>query len=901
MAVASDKACCDCTRHSTCTSTGAKGKPGCACRLAGRKCGHCACQRQCRNQRPALPASGVTIASFFNAPAPPPTPPATHTSPDPLLPPTAPATEPLAPTTASPATVETTDAAAAADAPGEDSIAPELPEPATAGPGTAPPSPTEQGTTGFAALALPVAPPPAGGATDDGTARSSAPTETGADAAGYAPTAADNLLSSVYGDYPHQNDGCHLDGEVPADGSWQRRWKRVVQLPIAAYGVPKGRVGRRFVAALTTEFQGVLDHKWNSERPIVFAAVILQTTPGVRKAVDIRRRLGNRMDLWEQGHFVSLVDDTEAEVLNRGSGGGRKVDDATRARAFNGKVLSGRLRQAVQALTRGDKGGVLQPDENCTKTGRPVLEILREKHPKMRIQDLDAADRSCFEPYDRTPQPLPVEITAEDVEEIASRLSGAAGPGGTDSVDLRNWLLRFGVESEGLRRCMARMTEWIANEAPPWAAIRALMACRLVALDKMPGVRPVGIGEIYRRLMAKCLLKVVGHQATTACGNLNLCAGLPVGIEGAVHAIRETWDSFESEEPTVETMPGGDKSAMADTDPEGGVATAQEPKAVVQIDARNGFNELSRQSMLWTVRHRWAAGSRFAFNCYRHAAQLVLRSKGNDAYILLSHEGVTQGDPLSMVLYGLALLPLAELLRKQEPTVIQPWYADDTAMAGSVSGIARAMTLLLRHGPQRGYYPEPAKSILICRPVDRDRAKEALAEYDFQYHDGYRYVGGFVGTAATENVWLEPKIQQWVRGIESLAKVAKRYPQTAYAGLTKAHQSEWQYLQRVTPANSDLFQPLEDAIRNTFIPNLLGEEARPTDDERQLYGLTVKSAGLGIPNPTGTAAECHNASTACSGELAASLRANADLDVKAHWDEVKKARRTQAHVRCKRE
>jgi hypothetical protein len=63
------------------------------------------------------------------------------------------------------------------------------------------------------------------------------------------------------------------------------------------------------------------------------------------------------------------------------------------------------------------------------------------------------------------------------------------------------------------------------------------MACRLVALDKEPGTRPVGIGEIYRPLFAKCVLEACGSQATTACGNLNLCADLPAGIEGAVHAV----------------------------------------------------------------------------------------------------------------------------------------------------------------------------------------------------------------------------------------------------------------------------------------------------------------------------------------------------------------------------
>ncbi len=34
------------------------------------------------------------------------------------------------------------------------------------------------------------------------------------------------------------------------------------------------------------------------------------------------------------------------------------------------------------------------------------------------------------------------------------------------------------------------------------------------------------------------LLLVTGEQATLACGNTNLCAGLPAGSEGTVHAIQ---------------------------------------------------------------------------------------------------------------------------------------------------------------------------------------------------------------------------------------------------------------------------------------------------------------------------------------------------------------------------
>ena len=104
-------------------------------------------------------------------------------------------------------------------------------------------------------------------------------------------------------------------------------------------------------------------------------------------------------------------------------------------------------------------------------------------------------------------------------------------------MELRNWLLRFGCASEEFRVVIASLGDWMANSPPPWVAYRALMACCLVALDKKPGVRPVGIGETLRQALAKLVIRAAGDQAKKACGNLQLCAGLEAGIEGATHAV----------------------------------------------------------------------------------------------------------------------------------------------------------------------------------------------------------------------------------------------------------------------------------------------------------------------------------------------------------------------------
>ena len=104
-------------------------------------------------------------------------------------------------------------------------------------------------------------------------------------------------------------------------------------------------------------------------------------------------------------------------------------------------------------------------------------------------------------------------------------------------MELRNWLLRLGCASEELRVVVSSLADWMTNSSPPWSAYRALMACRLVALDKRPGVRPVGIGETLRRTLAKLVMRAAGDQAKTACGNLQLCAGLEAGIEGDTHTL----------------------------------------------------------------------------------------------------------------------------------------------------------------------------------------------------------------------------------------------------------------------------------------------------------------------------------------------------------------------------
>ena len=85
----------------------------------------------------------------------------------------------------------------------------------------------------------------------------------------------------------------------------------------------------------------------------------------------------------------------------------------------------------------------------------------------------------------------------------------------------------------------ARLGGWMANSYLPWAAYHALMACRMVALDKRPGVRPVGIGETLCQALAKLVTRAARDQTKMARGNIHMCAGLEAGIKEATHTVKQ--------------------------------------------------------------------------------------------------------------------------------------------------------------------------------------------------------------------------------------------------------------------------------------------------------------------------------------------------------------------------
>ena len=82
---------------------------------------------------------------------------------------------------------------------------------------------------------------------------------------------------------------------------------------------------------------------------------------------------------------------------------------------------------------------------------------------------------------------------------------------------------------DALASCARR----IASEYIDPASLQAYVACQLIPLNKQPGLRPIGIGEVVRRIIGKAILSITSKAIEQAAGSLQLCAGQECGIEGA--------------------------------------------------------------------------------------------------------------------------------------------------------------------------------------------------------------------------------------------------------------------------------------------------------------------------------------------------------------------------------
>ena len=654
----------------------------------------------------------------------------------------------------------------------------------------------------------------------------------------YKKTPLDLKLAAACGDHLHQNDGRQLDGGIADDRIWQTYHTELTTYHAHHYNLPKS-LAKPFLTILAALINGTVDRAHNSEKFLVFPMVILQKQRNIRGGKAIRALIASRLESWTQGHHQMLVSCAISDMKAMMSSKRGHTTAEERLQTFQHLMQKGEIRKAIRFYSeREEAAGIHEPEFIHEPSGESTMDILETKHPKPAA-DLSATD---LPDYPTLPVCPKLFATPDVVATVATHLKGAAGLGGTDGPTLKEWLIRYKTASLTLRTAVARLTTWLSNDIRPWAAIRALMSNRLIALDKNPGVRPIGIGQIWRRLMAKTVVSMAGHVATEVCGTDQLCVGLKSGIEGGIHAATQLWKE------------------MAD-EPEFGA---------LMLDAVNAFNELRRVLMIWVVRHEWAMGFHFVFNCYRHWARLVVHSSSGTLFVLYSMEGVTQGDPLAMILYGLTVVPLIRDLKKQFPELTHIWFADDGNAIGNFHLLDEFFNYVHKHGKPFGFQLDPRKCVLVTHPDNLARAQTlfgGLLNPD-NIVTGHRFLGGFLGQTTDKDAWLAAKTDQWTHQIHCLSAACERFPQSAFCGMQKSLQMQWQFVQRVVECPPSAFAAVETAMADIFLPELF--QCQPPD--RALTALPFKFAGMSLPDASTTTSLNFNSSSGMVQELASHIK-----------------------------
>ena len=576
------------------------------------------------------------------------------------------------------------------------------------------------------------------------------------------------------------------------------------------FRVPTGKAGKAFVQELARLFRAFADSSALESvamRAAMVMPVLLIQKPHHR----------SRLKLWSDGDLDALLNEgrtiqTEFKHHFRQ----QNTNNTQTARSFAKLVMEGKMRAALHLLSHDNNNGPLPLDSQVEENGTPktVREILQAKHPPQQpakptsLVDPDTQQQPTAEPH-----PILFEkIDGQLIRSMALRTDGAAGPSGMDAATWKRLCSSFKTASTELCDALAATARKLCSQHVDPSGVSALVACRLIALDKCPGVRPIGVGETARRIIGRAIARAISEDIQEAAGPLQVCAGHLSGCEAAVSAARKLF-------------------------------IAPDTEATILVDASNAFNALNRQAALRNIQHLCPSLSKVLINTYREKAQLFI-----DGETLLSQEGTTQGDPLAMAMYAIAITPLIKDL--EDKSVKQIWYADDATACGKISNLKTWWDEMTKKGPEYGYFPNAAKTWLVVKEEKLEEAHSIFRGTNVSItSDGRKLLGAAIGTAHFVNSYVQQKVAKWTQEVEELSNIAITQPHAAYSAFTHGLISKWTYLSRTIPDIESHMKPLEDAIRQKLLPTITGQNAF-NDLDRQLLALPVRHGGLGIIDPT---------------------------------------------------
>jgi hypothetical protein len=412
--------------------------------------------------------------------------------------------------------------------------------------------------------------------------------------------------------------------------------------------------------ALVNETQSV--EAWTQLMMLPKATLLAPPRGGKRHRAQAATYTLDRLACWQAGERATLWEDVTGKQSQKRQKPETSEDRRKRAEAL---CREGFDRKACASLI---SNGIL-PESPDTRDALKKLHPAKSAPTCPVLSTLPAAEE------------IPLHVVEKVLKSFP--LDSAPGPSGLRIQHLLEALTP--ATRTPLLEQITALSAALAQGAAPSEVAPHLAGAGLMALSKPSGgVRPIAIGEIWRRIVGKSLCAQVKELAQAFFPPLQVGVACPLGVDAAVHVCR-AWCLRNA----------GDQA-----------------KGIVKLDFENAFNSVDRAQFLEKVREDFPGLARWTQWTYGDTSNLLFGD-----YCLGSETGVQQGDPLGPLLFSLVIQPLAkelqQLTHNNKKLDLTFFYLDDGVIAGDLEVVAAALRLVEQRGHALGLKLKVSKSELV--------------------------------------------------------------------------------------------------------------------------------------------------------------------------------------------
>ena len=533
-----------------------------------------------------------------------------------------------------------------------------------------------------------------------------------------------------------------------------------------------------------------------------------------------------RLDRWLSGERSSLWNDLPQYNAPRPKRLSPEGDKNRRAQRCIDLVSEGGLGAACKAL-------INDPPLGHSST---IFRKLKDKHPPNH----NPPNNTVLPGLLSRPPGRSLHIEGDTVERAVRsfhRLS-SGGPSGLKPLHVQAALT--GAFRDEAVQHFTSLVQLLAHGEAPRALAPYMAGANLAALPKNDdGVRPIAGGEVWRRVVAKCLCKDSQQAASSLLFPLQIGVAQPLGTEVAAHTARDWFH----------------RNASAND------------KVFLKIDFKNAFNAVDRCTFLQECRLHFPSLSAWVEWCYAEPSHLYF---GNQS--IESQSGVQQGDPLGPLLFSLALQPILSNIKSTHGSNgldLVFAYLDDCVLAGRADTVAAAFEDLTNAASAIGLEVALGrdKSLLIpcakrAASFDESKFPQTLER---QWDGNFAFLGSPIGDETFCKGHTADRVTEACKLLSALGEL----PDPAVALLLLRHCGSFcklVYSSRVVPHSMHraALHTFDQAVRDS-LENCLSVSF--SEEDWSLASLSSKVGGLGLRSSSKHCAAAFLASSISSEDL----------------------------------